>query len=144
MHHSLVFTFSPIGLALWCFLICYFMCFERFQLWISQLQRIWCKLLVLSWLYYKNYFKKTYPFSVLIFAGRKWWGQTGIEKFMTAMGQFGMFFLSGEVKVIWKWKKKSKYLQQMETCWCNLTANSEIEIKTDQNCTFTERNFYAS
>ena len=68
-----------------------------------------------------SYFKKTYPFSVLIFAGRKWWGQTGIEKFMTAMGQFGMFFLPGEVKVIWKWKKKSNYLQQMETCWCNLT-----------------------
>ena len=55
-----------------------------------------------------SYFNKTYPFSVLIFAGRKWWGQTGIEKFMTAMGQLGMFFLPGEVKVIWKWKKKVK------------------------------------
>ena len=52
-----------------------------------------------------SYFMKTYPFSVLIFAGRKWWGQTGIEKFMTAVGQLGMFFLPGEVKVIWKRQK---------------------------------------
>ena len=47
----LVFTFSPLYLAFWCFLLCFFMGFSRFQILISEPQSIWRKLLVLSWLY---------------------------------------------------------------------------------------------
>ena len=46
----LVFSFSPLDLAFWCFLFCFFMWFERFQILICEPQRIWRKLLVLSWL----------------------------------------------------------------------------------------------
>ena len=49
----LFFSFSPIGLAICCFV---FMCFTRFQILISELQSILCKLLVLSWLYTKLHF----------------------------------------------------------------------------------------
>ena len=49
----LVFSFSSILLAFWCFLFCFFMWFARFKILICEPQSIWCKLLVLSWLYYK-------------------------------------------------------------------------------------------
>ena len=48
----LVFSFSAINLAFWCFLFCFFMWFARFQSLICEPQTIWRKLLVLSWLYY--------------------------------------------------------------------------------------------
>ena len=47
----LVFSFSSINLAFWCFLFCFFMWFARFQILICEPQSIWSKLLVLSWLY---------------------------------------------------------------------------------------------
>ena len=47
----LVLSFSTIDLAFWCILSCLFMWFARFQILISEPQSIWCKLLVLSWLY---------------------------------------------------------------------------------------------
>ena len=47
----LVFSFSSIDLAFWCFLFCFFMWFARFQILICEPQSIWRKLLVLSWLY---------------------------------------------------------------------------------------------
>ena len=47
----LVFSFSSINLKLWCFLFCFFMWFAGFQILICELQSIWRKLLVLSWLY---------------------------------------------------------------------------------------------
>ena len=45
----LVFIFSPIDLAFWCFFFCFFMWFARFQILICD----WHKLLVLSWLYFR-------------------------------------------------------------------------------------------
>ena len=47
----LVFSCSPIYVAFWYFLLCFFMWFARFQILLSEPQRIWHKLLVLSWLY---------------------------------------------------------------------------------------------
>ena len=43
----IVFCFSSISLAFWCFLFCYFMWFGRFQILISEPQSILRKLLVL-------------------------------------------------------------------------------------------------
>ena len=51
----LLFSFSPIGLAFWCVLFCFFMWIARFQILISEPQSIWRKLLVLSWLYIHTY-----------------------------------------------------------------------------------------
>ena len=47
----LVFSFSLINLTIWCILFCFFMWFARFQIFITEPQRICCKLFVLSWLY---------------------------------------------------------------------------------------------
>ena len=47
----LVFNFSPTYFVFWCFLLCFFMWFARFQILISEPKSIWRKLLVLSWLY---------------------------------------------------------------------------------------------
>ena len=47
----LVFSFSSINLSFWCFLFRFFMWFARFQILICEPQSIWCKFLVLSWLY---------------------------------------------------------------------------------------------
>ena len=48
----LVFSFSSINLAFWCFLFFFFfMWFARFHILICETQSIWCKLLVLSYLY---------------------------------------------------------------------------------------------
>ena len=52
----LVFSFSPIDLAFWWFLFCFFMWFARFQISINEPQSIWRKLLVLSWLYFIIWF----------------------------------------------------------------------------------------
>ena len=46
----LFFNVSPIDLTFWCFSFCFFVGFARFQILICELQSIWCKLLVLSWL----------------------------------------------------------------------------------------------
>ena len=56
----LVFSFSPIDLAFWCFLFCFFMWFARFQILINEPQSIWSKLLVLSWLYQPLNIPNTY------------------------------------------------------------------------------------
>ena len=47
----LFFSFSSINLLFWCFLFYFIMWFARFQILICELQSIWRKLLVLSWLY---------------------------------------------------------------------------------------------
>ena len=47
----LVFSFSPIYLAFWWLLVCFFMWFVRFKTLICEPQSIWHKLLLLSWLY---------------------------------------------------------------------------------------------
>ena len=52
---TLVFSFSSINVALWCFLLCFFMWFKRFQILICELQSIW--LLILSLLYSPFYFQ---------------------------------------------------------------------------------------
>ena len=49
----LVFSFSPIDFAFWCFLLCFFKRFARFQTLICEPQIIWGKFLVLIWLYQK-------------------------------------------------------------------------------------------
>ena len=47
----LVFSFLSINLAFGSFLFCFFIWFARFQILIFEPQSIWCKLLVLSWLW---------------------------------------------------------------------------------------------
>ena len=48
------FSFSSINLAFWFVMLCFFMCFARFQILICELQSIWSKLLALSLLYVKK------------------------------------------------------------------------------------------
>ena len=47
----LVFSLSSINPAIWWFFSFFFQWFARFQISISELQSIWRKLLVLSWIY---------------------------------------------------------------------------------------------
>ena len=58
----LVFSLSSINFGVFCF----FMWFARFQILICELQSIWHKLLVLSWLYPKN--KKECAFRKIYFS----------------------------------------------------------------------------
>ena len=52
----LVFSFSSINWAFWCFLFCFFMWFALFQILLCEPQSIWRKLLVMSWLYDNSIF----------------------------------------------------------------------------------------
>ena len=49
-HQTLSFQFFTNRFSI--FMFCFFMWFARFQIIISEPQSIWCKLLVLSWLYH--------------------------------------------------------------------------------------------
>ena len=49
--HTLVVGFSQRNLTFWFFSFCFFIWRARFQILIIELQSIWCKHLLLSWLY---------------------------------------------------------------------------------------------